>query len=55
MVGEVDILTPRKFADELVERVSGAELMLVPELGHAFYEERPDVFNNAALGFWSRH
>lgn len=54
MVGEVDILTPRKFADELVERIPGAELMLLPRLGHAFYEEKPEVFNNAALAYWSR-
>jgi 3-oxoadipate enol-lactonase len=54
MVGEDDILTPRKFAEELVERIPGAELALFPRLGHAFYEERPAVFNNAALGFWTR-
>jgi pimeloyl-ACP methyl ester carboxylesterase len=54
MVGEDDILTPRKFADELVRLIPGAELMLLPRLGHAFYEERPAVFNNAALGFWAR-
>jgi 3-oxoadipate enol-lactonase len=54
MVGEDDILTPRHFADELVSLIPGAELMLLPRLGHAFYEERPDVFNNAGLAFWAR-
>jgi pimeloyl-ACP methyl ester carboxylesterase len=55
VVGEADILTPRKFADELVARIPGARLELVPGLGHAFYEERPEVFNRVALEFWARH
>ena len=54
MVGEDDILTPRKFADEMVRLIPNAELILLPRLGHAFYEERPEVFNNGALGFWTR-
>jgi 3-oxoadipate enol-lactonase len=53
MVGEDDILTPRKFADEIVGLIPDADLMLLPRLGHAFYEEKPQVFNKAALGFWA--
>lgn len=54
MVGEQDILTPRELSDDIVARVPNAELRLIPELGHAFYEERPEVFNEQALKFWAR-
>jgi pimeloyl-ACP methyl ester carboxylesterase len=55
VVGEADILTPRKFSDEIVAAIPAAKLHLIPGLGHAFYEERPEVFNRVALDFWARH
>jgi 3-oxoadipate enol-lactonase len=55
VVGTVDILTPRAFSDEIVARIPTAKLHLIPGLGHAFYEEKPQVFNRVALDFWARH
>jgi pimeloyl-ACP methyl ester carboxylesterase len=40
-----DILTPPRFAREIVERVPNAELRLVLSAGHGYFLERPDVFN----------
>jgi 3-oxoadipate enol-lactonase len=55
VVGEADILTPRRLSDEIVARIPTARLHLIPGLGHAFYEEKPEVFNRVALDFWARH
>lgn len=55
VVGEADILTPRKLSDEIVAGISTAKLHLIPGLGHAFYEEKPEVFNRVALDFWACH
>lgn len=55
VVGQEDILTPRKFSEELAARIRGAELRVLPGLGHAFYEQAPPVFNELAEAFWTRH
>jgi pimeloyl-ACP methyl ester carboxylesterase len=55
VVGEEDILTPPKFSRELAARIPGAELRVLPALGHAFYEQRPGLFNELALDFWAKH
>jgi 3-oxoadipate enol-lactonase len=55
LVGREDILTPPKFSEELAGRIPGAELKVLGGLGHAFYEQAPEVFNQAAEEFWSRH
>ena len=53
VVGEVDILTPRALSDAIEARIPNAELVMVPGLGHAFYEEKPEIFNDIALNFWA--
>jgi pimeloyl-ACP methyl ester carboxylesterase len=55
MVGEEDILTPRAFSEELAARIPGATLDVLPRLGHAFYEQSPEAFNDRAEAFWRRH
>lgn len=55
VVGEQDILTPRKLSEELAAMIPKAELRVLPSLGHAFYEQRPEVFNRLALEFWARN
>lgn len=54
VVGQEDILTPPKFSEELATRIPGAVLTVLPGLGHAFYEQRPVMFNELALKFWAR-
>jgi pimeloyl-ACP methyl ester carboxylesterase len=53
-VAEDDILVPPRFAREIVAKVRGAELRLVPAAGHGYFLERPDVFNALSLDFIAR-
>ncbi|PYN85586.1 MAG: alpha/beta hydrolase [Candidatus Rokuibacteriota bacterium] len=53
-VAEDDILVPPRFSRELVSRVRGAELQLVPGAGHGYFLERPDLFNALSLDFIAR-
>jgi len=51
MVGEADILKPRKYAEIIAGAIPGARLAVVPGSGHALCLEKPDVFNALVLGF----
>ena len=53
-VAEDDILVPPRFARELAARIAGAELRVVAGAGHAYFLERPDVFNGLCLDFLAR-
>ena len=53
-VAEDDILVPSRFARQIVARIPGAELKLVPGAGHGYFLERPDVFNELSLEFIAR-
>jgi pimeloyl-ACP methyl ester carboxylesterase len=46
-----DEMTPPKLAEEIVSRISGARLVLVPDCGHLPTLERPEEVN-AALAAW---
>jgi pimeloyl-ACP methyl ester carboxylesterase len=54
MVGREDILTPMSLAYEIYDLVPGSELMVFERAGHAFYEQMPDKFAQAAVRFWAR-
>lgn len=51
VVGENDILTPRKFSDILVERIPKTEYMIIPECGHVTIFEQPETLKSAMIGF----
>lgn len=51
MVGEEDILKPRKFSEIIAGEIAGAHLVVVPGAGHALCLEKPVVFNALVLGF----
>ena len=51
IVGEEDILKPRKYAEIIVREIPNAELAVVPHAGHAVLWEQPAVFNSLILGF----
>ncbi|HEX7540581.1 MAG TPA: alpha/beta fold hydrolase [Anaerolineales bacterium] len=51
LVGENDILKPRKYSERIVHEIPGAELVVVPGAGHAVCLEKPALFNAILLGF----
>jgi 3-oxoadipate enol-lactonase len=51
MVGEEDMLKPRKYSEIIASEIPGAQLVVVPFAGHALCLEKPVVFNTQVLGF----
>lgn len=50
IVGERDAI-PRRHTELIARSIPDAELMYVPDAGHACAEQRPEVFNAAVLDF----
>ena len=55
LVGENDILKPRKYSERIAREIPGADLVVVPGAGHAVCLERPALFNAILLGFLATH
>lgn len=55
VVGEDDLLKPRKYSEIIAAEIPGAELAVIPRAGHAAMWEQPGVFNSLILGFLKRH
>ncbi|MEW6216629.1 MAG: alpha/beta hydrolase, partial [Candidatus Bipolaricaulota bacterium] len=53
--GDEDALKPQRHAQLMVQRIVGAEFLVVPGAGHALCLERPAEFNTALLGFLAKH
>jgi 3-oxoadipate enol-lactonase len=51
IVGEDDILKPRRAAEVIAAGIPGAHLAVVPDAGHAVIWEQPVVFNALVEGF----
>jgi 3-oxoadipate enol-lactonase len=51
LVGENDILKPRKYSEKIAGEIPNAELLVVPGAGHAICLEKPLLFNAILLGF----
>ena len=49
-----DILVPSRFSREIVARIPGAELRVVPGAGHCYFLERAEAFNELCLDFLAR-
>jgi len=54
IVGEEDILKPRKYAEIIAREIPNAEFVVVPHAGHAVCWEQPGVFNSLSLGFLAK-
>jgi 3-oxoadipate enol-lactonase len=54
-VAEDDVLVPPRFARELAAAIPGAALRLIDGAGHAYFWERPDIFNAMCLDFVAKH
>lgn len=50
-VGELDLVLPPRYSQELVERIPGARLVVIPDAGHQPFQELPDVYNRLLLEF----
>jgi 3-oxoadipate enol-lactonase len=55
VVGELDLLKPRKYSEIIAAAIPGAELAVIPHAGHAAMWEQPEVFNSLILGFLRKH
>ena len=54
MVGEEDVLKPRKYAEIIAAEIPQADLAIIPHAGHAVLWEQWRVFNALILGFLAR-
>jgi 3-oxoadipate enol-lactonase len=55
LVGELDAIKPRKYAEIIAGEIAGAELVVIPHAGHAVFMEKPDIFNTLLTGFALKH
>jgi 3-oxoadipate enol-lactonase len=55
MVGEEDILKPRRYAEIIAQEIPNSEFAVIPHAGHAVLWEQADVFNSLILGFLAKH
>lgn len=55
VVGGADRLTPPTMAREIADEIPGAALTVIDDAGHLVNIEKPEAFNEAALGFLKRH
>jgi 3-oxoadipate enol-lactonase len=54
IVGEEDLLKPRKYAEIIAREILDAELVVVPHAGHAVMWEQAAIFNTLVLGFLAK-
>ena len=55
IVGEEDILKPRKYAEIIAREVPKSEFVIIPHAGHAVLWEQAELFNTLILGFLAKH
>ncbi|MFT3906348.1 MAG: alpha/beta hydrolase [Steroidobacteraceae bacterium] len=53
--GDADLYTPPSVLRLFKQHMPRAELVIIPESGHASYWENPDAFNSAVLKFIAQH
>lgn len=51
-VGELDLVLPPRFSQELVDRISGSRLVVIPGAGHQPFQELPADYNRLLVEFW---
>jgi 3-oxoadipate enol-lactonase/4-carboxymuconolactone decarboxylase len=54
VAGEDDPVTPLEMAEDIVSRIPGAELTVVPEAAHLLAVEQPDAVNELLAAFLAR-
>jgi len=51
-VGELDLVLPPRFSEELAERIPNARMVVIPGAGHQPFQEVPDEYNRLLDEFW---
>jgi len=51
-VGELDLVLPPRFSQELAERIPSARMAVIPEVGHQPFQEVPADYNALLVDFW---
>lgn len=51
ITGGADMFAPPPVLRLFAERIKGSETLIVPDVGHSTYWEKPEVFNKAVLDF----
>jgi 3-oxoadipate enol-lactonase len=54
VVGEADLVKPRKYSEIIVREIPDAEFAIIPHAGHAAMWEQAGVFNSLILGFLTK-
>jgi pimeloyl-ACP methyl ester carboxylesterase len=54
MAADVDDIIPREHSDAYAATIPGAEFHVVPEVGHALYQEKPDEVADEVIRFLSK-
>jgi len=49
--GELDVMTPVKYANYLGARIANSRVLIVPKAGHLVFAEQPEVVNKAIEDF----
>ena len=49
--GELDVMTPVKFANYLGDKIANSRVVVVPQSGHFVFAEKPEVVNKAIEDF----
>ena len=55
IAGAADLYAPPSQMRHVVKRITGADMIVIPECGHSPHWELPGAFNQAVLGFLGRH
>lgn len=51
-VGELDLVLPPRFSQQLAELIPGARLVVIPGAGHQPFQEVPADYNRLLVEFW---
>ena len=54
IAGDADLYAPPALMRRIADRIKGAQLIAVPEVGHSVWWEAPDKFNRAVLAFMAK-
>ncbi len=49
--GELDVMTPVKYASYLAAKIAGSRLVIIPQATHLAFAEKPEVINKAIEDF----
>jgi pimeloyl-ACP methyl ester carboxylesterase len=53
--GEEDIFTPPRYSVDIANAIPGAQLTVMPDVGHGMFWEATDDFNRIVLDFIDLH